>query len=289
MPSVEEEIRACTYPAGSVRIKCLGVFDTVGAMGVPLSVFWRENRDLFEFHDVSLSAITDVNLHALAVDEHRQAFQPTVWRQQKFSAVATATEQVWFTGSHGDIGGGYVNEDERKAFPEPALDDITLDWMIRRVLCYYPNFPVNIGKKPAWPQIAPEWAQAPQHESRRSFYRALPFALRSVCNNAVPTWPGRFETNVCYDRHASPIGEMVHRSAIERIGRRVRMDRFRRVYAPRNLLVALGTVGNGAKIRIVDWSGATLGAAEALDLISAAKGRLRDSSSSITFLRGGLP
>jgi uncharacterized protein (DUF2235 family) len=113
--------KACTHAASSVRIKCLGVFDTVGAMGVPLPIFWRENRDLFEFHDVTLSQISEVNLHALAVDEHREAFEPTPWRQQKFASVSTPTEQVWFVGAHADIGGGYLGEERRKESHPPAV------------------------------------------------------------------------------------------------------------------------------------------------------------------------
>jgi uncharacterized protein (DUF2235 family) len=149
LPSTEAELKAFIHPETQIRIQCLGVFDTVGALGVPLPIFWRENRDLFEFHDVSLSHISDMNLHALAIDEHREAFEPAPWRQQKFGTVATATEQAWFAGAHADIGGGYLNEEERKDKHPLALDDITLDWMLRRVLAYYPDFPVNCaGARP---------------------------------------------------------------------------------------------------------------------------------------------
>jgi uncharacterized protein (DUF2235 family) len=75
LPSIATELKVCTHVTSDVRINCLGVFDTVGALGVPLPLFWRENRDLFEFHDVTLSGISDVNLQVLAVDEHREAFE----------------------------------------------------------------------------------------------------------------------------------------------------------------------------------------------------------------------
>jgi uncharacterized protein (DUF2235 family) len=109
LPARTAALREMSYrPGTEIRIRCLGVFDTVGALGIPLSVFWRENRDLFGFHDVGLSPICEHSLHAVAIDEHREAFEATLWRQEKFTAKEERAEQVWFSGSHGDIGGGYV-------------------------------------------------------------------------------------------------------------------------------------------------------------------------------------
>ncbi len=261
---------------------------------MPLPVFWRENRDLFEFHDVSLSHISDVNLHALAVDEHREAFEPTPWRQQKFGNISTPTEQVWFAGAHADIGGGYVDEEKRKERPTPALDDITLDWMLKRVLHYYPDFPVKRGGKPAWPKISPEWAIAPQHEARTGFYRARPFALRSIGNWPVPIEKGTFKTNVCWDRHADPIGEMVHISVIERLGRQVQIGKSITTYSPNNLLATLAslkaspvkTVLNSPEVHVVDWSGKVLDPDQTAAVTSEAQGRLQQLSSSASFASG---
>ena len=288
LPSIAAEVEAYTHPADAIRIKCLGVFDTVGALGVPVPIFWRENRDLFEFHDVSLSRITEVNLQALALDEHRQAFEPTPWRHQKFAALSSPTEQVWFAGSHSDIGGGYVDEEMRKKTRSAALDDVTLDWMLKRVLHYYSDFPVRIKEKAAWPQIAPEWAGAPQHESRRWFYKAQRSALRSIGNCVVPIKRWSFMINVCHDRHANPVGEMVHRSAIERLGCIVQVGQFKRLYAPKNLLTALDaidatysdSVQNSSEVRVVDWSGDVLAAEPAIAIVAAARNRLSSNSRS---------
>ena len=57
-----------------MRIKLIGAFDTVGAIGIPLRIARRLNRDQHGFHGVEPS-IADVNLHALAIDEHRQSFE----------------------------------------------------------------------------------------------------------------------------------------------------------------------------------------------------------------------
>ncbi|MCX4095141.1 DUF2235 domain-containing protein [Nocardia sp. alder85J] len=109
------------YCTPSVPIKFLGVFDTVGAMGVPGITTHR-----YRFHDLRLSPIVHCARQALAIDERRRVYQPCLWeitdedgvRRQRPDRV----EQVWFTGCHGDIGGG--NADSR-------LSDTTLRWMIR--------------------------------------------------------------------------------------------------------------------------------------------------------------
>ena len=69
MPGIWEELTSSVHDRGAFRIECLGVFDTVGALGVPLPEFYRLNRESYEFHNVELSSTTNVNLHALAVDD----------------------------------------------------------------------------------------------------------------------------------------------------------------------------------------------------------------------------
>ncbi|WP_081635400.1 DUF2235 domain-containing protein [Nocardia sp. BMG111209] len=110
--------RYCSHP---VPIKFVGVFDTVGAMGVPGFTSRR-----YRFHDLRLPPIVHCARQALAIDERRRVYEPCLWeitdeegvRRQRHDRV----KQVWFTGSHGDVGGG--NSDCR-------LADITLRWMVR--------------------------------------------------------------------------------------------------------------------------------------------------------------
>jgi len=56
------------------------------------------------------------------------------------------TEQVWFRGSR-RYRGEYIPFENRAAPNPEALDDITLDWMLRRLLHYFPQFPAKPG---AW-------------------------------------------------------------------------------------------------------------------------------------------
>lgn len=106
------------------RIRFIGVWDTVGALGIPLSGFrliHLFNRR-FQFHDTELSREVDAAFQALAIDEHRRPFRPSVWRKHPL-ADGQQVEQMWFSGAHSDVGGGY---------PEHELADITLAWMAER-------------------------------------------------------------------------------------------------------------------------------------------------------------
>jgi hypothetical protein len=85
------------------RIRFIGVWDTVGALGVPLSAV-PFSRDYYQWHDTELSKIVDYACHALALDEQRKDFAPTVWTKAKPENVKV--EQRWFAGSHSDVGGG---------------------------------------------------------------------------------------------------------------------------------------------------------------------------------------
>ncbi|MBY5930749.1 DUF2235 domain-containing protein [Halomonas sp. DP8Y7-3] len=101
-------------------IHMIGVWDTVGSLGIPLRSFANFNRRLFEFHDTRLSPLVRHAYQALAIDEHREAFAPTLWSPQTTTATL---EQAWFPGAHSNVGGGVEQR---------ALSDISLDWMMTR-------------------------------------------------------------------------------------------------------------------------------------------------------------
>jgi uncharacterized protein (DUF2235 family) len=99
----------------------LGVFDTVGALGVPGFM-----RHAPRFHDVQLGSQIRRARHALAVDETRLKFAPTFWEAPAEPAGAPTEDarvkQVWFEGAHSDVGGGYA---------QTGLSDTALLWMAR--------------------------------------------------------------------------------------------------------------------------------------------------------------
>lgn len=109
----------------SPPIHFVGVWDTVGALGIPLGgLRWLNviNRR-WQFHDTQLSSTIRAAYHALAIDERRGPFRPTLWQlsdKARSGAVDQRVEQVWFSGVHSNVGGGY---------PDSGLSDISLNWL----------------------------------------------------------------------------------------------------------------------------------------------------------------
>ncbi len=118
-------------------IACIGVWDTVGSLGIPnissidisainFGFIDREIIDAistYQFHDVKLSPKVKCAFHAVALDERRRTFLPTLWEKPDPQQKCTFAQE-WFRGVHSDIGGGYVHS---------GLSDITLEWMINCV------------------------------------------------------------------------------------------------------------------------------------------------------------
>jgi uncharacterized protein (DUF2235 family) len=107
-----------------VAVTCVGVWDTVGALGLPVEFFESLTHRRHAFHDVTLSSRIENAFHALAIDERRKPFAPTLWEQPAEDLGRNWLEQAWFPGVHGNVGGGYADS---------ALSDIALRWMVERV------------------------------------------------------------------------------------------------------------------------------------------------------------
>ncbi|MBC3191020.1 DUF2235 domain-containing protein [Pseudonocardia sp. C8] len=102
------------------RIRFIGVFDTVGSLGIPGDigkVFARR----YQFHNTALSGYVDIARHAVAIDENRPEFEPTLWTAVPIPIPGhhTSIEQRWFVGAHSDVGGG--GERARERAPLSAL------------------------------------------------------------------------------------------------------------------------------------------------------------------------
>lgn len=107
------------------RIKFIGVWDTVGSLGIPIGwLRWLTKRK-HQFHDVQLSSKIDNAYHALAIDERRAPFKPTFWETK--ADAKQQVEQKWFPGVHSNVGGGYVNA---------GLSDEAFVWILgKAILC----------------------------------------------------------------------------------------------------------------------------------------------------------
>ena len=114
------------------EVKMVGVWDTVGSLG--LKAFSNEgiSRSTLDYLETGLRIHILSGYHALAIDEHRGDFAPTLWsvRHPKDpNAVSAAprdiakVEQRWFVGVHANVGGGYATD---------LLSQAPLQWMMKK-------------------------------------------------------------------------------------------------------------------------------------------------------------
>jgi len=119
------------YSHPDATVFFIGVWDTVGALGIPEQVpGWKELSKVFTgwermwgFHDTQLSPDVKFAYQALAIDEERSPYTPTLWMRDEHATDEQELEQVWFAGVHSEIGGGTI---------DPSLSDIPFLWMLEK-------------------------------------------------------------------------------------------------------------------------------------------------------------
>ncbi len=104
-----------------ITVTLLGLWDTVGPLGIPTNALRWLNEHRYNFRNTELSPIVQQACHALAIDEHRADHNATLWTSPP--KAAQIIEQRWFAGAHGDLGGTY---------PDRELADVSLAWMRRQ-------------------------------------------------------------------------------------------------------------------------------------------------------------
>ena len=109
--------RALHAHADRTEIDFVGVWDTVGRLGIPLLHWGAGDGEAIPFHDVKASSIIRCARHAVAIDERRVDYVPTLWEPKPGMDI----QQVWFAGAHSDVGGGYA---------EQGLSNCALRWII---------------------------------------------------------------------------------------------------------------------------------------------------------------
>lgn len=158
-------------PYPQIWIQFLGVWDTVGALGIPdflgpLRLLDVERRH--RFHDTRLGERVRHARHAVALDEQRGTFTPTLWTDLPArDGPDRSVRQIWFPGCHTDVGGGYL---------EKGLSDGALAWMIQQAqACTGLEFDPKMVA-----QVRPDPGEA-LHDSCTGFYRRI-----GPCPRAVP-------------------------------------------------------------------------------------------------------
>ncbi|GAA6018226.1 hypothetical protein JCM10207_002873 [Rhodosporidiobolus poonsookiae] len=129
----------------SFLINTLFCFDTVDTRGMPPLIKPKasetvDHTNSFGIDGTLLEDCVQHAYHALALDETRTVFSPLIWRQSTHPPDGQHLLQVWFAGSHTDIGGGY---------PEQDLRWITLVWawsLLERKLRFDDTWFANLGR-----------------------------------------------------------------------------------------------------------------------------------------------
>lgn len=282
------------HPAGTLSVKSLSVFDTVGALGIPSKLLDKINTKRFAFHNTELSSIVENSFHAVAIDEHRTAFEAALWQTPKFKKYDRAhVEQVWFPGAHADIGGGYANWD--RAANRTGRQDIAYDWMLRRLVDHVKLDFAQPGSSPTYAVTydAPAMVTAPIHRPWGILDAVRPQACRAI-NQTEPLpgagapGAGRGMSVVGMRPHEEPIGEMVHISALALLkpGVTISWEKLsgQHAYRPPNLMAVLPLIaftyrdqnptawriwepyalerargtGTPRTLQVIDWDGAAV-------------------------------
>ena len=153
-----------------VPLACVGVWDTVGAYGIPSGfglsslgrsfTYWTRG-----FRDTHFGTAVKLGLHAVAIDERRRPFVPTFWtlRPPKPEEKVEGTppklpvEQVWFPGVHSNVGGGYADR---------GLSDLALAWMMAEV---QERTALRFNESEAMGMVWPCSAATLYHSSKRNW------------------------------------------------------------------------------------------------------------------------
>src|SRR5690606_20399982 len=210
----------------------------------------------------------DVALHALAIDEKRGAFPPTLWEKPIGQPLppGQVVEQVWFPGVHSNVGGSY---------PDDRLSDIALDWMIKRVRRHTPLEITDRGLNTANLPVE-SCINGKGIESRTALYMtSYPYPyLRTLCNVLTPPTgkvdglirnlfkPENSRRNLP-DSNEETVNEYLHISALQRwhlpqVQHDLAEDRDNplQAYRPANLAAAIAKAATDpATVPIVGWDG----------------------------------
>ena len=172
----------------AVAIEFVGVFDTVASLGFPLWGWWF--RALPVWNNLPFSTdpakVCRNIYHAMAMDERRAQFFPTLYTMPTSLPRPDVLEQVWFRGAHADIGGGYARHD---------ASDIPLRWMMEAMSRHglkfksetKTNFALNpvatlhdeLDRDPTWNFFGswPRWHPVPGHDEVTQISKLHPSVL----------------------------------------------------------------------------------------------------------------
>jgi len=154
-------------------IQCVGVFETVGAVGLPEELTHKSppTKTIFGFPNMKLGEHIARAYQAIGMNENRKDFDIAKFEQTEGGRrKGQILNQCWFAGAHADIGGSYEQHD---------LSDITLAWLTANIGDILSLDYTYLASLPD--PVAPWGAQAP-HDSATGV-----FALAATIHRQLPT------------------------------------------------------------------------------------------------------
>lgn len=199
-------------------IRMLGLFDTVASV----IESGRFGPRLKSHASTSRNPSVQSVMHAVAIDERRTMFRPLLWPQGNpwhanpfltDRAEEQEVREVWFAGSHGDVGGGFSEEESR-------LCKVPLEWMIQRAMScgiQVTTRSLNLvvkGRGEGSGYVPPD-PLAPSHNSMRGIWPVVEFIPRRLAEGSRRASLLGL-TLPMFERRPIPAGAHVHPSVIER-------------------------------------------------------------------------
>ena len=194
-------------------VRFVGVWDTVAAYGGPITEITRAIDNW-----IYPLSMPDYRLHpkvlcarqALALDDERDAFQPLLWDEVHERGPLGRLQQVWFTGMHADVGGGY---------PDESLSYVSLLWMMEEA--EHAGLRTLTVIKDVFVALASSYG--PIHDSRAglgAYYRYQPRKISAWLEPVTPETLSLRDPEVA-DKHRGSHGLLrtvnLHESVINRI------------------------------------------------------------------------
>ncbi|KAF7856153.1 uncharacterized protein EAF02_011412 [Botrytis sinoallii] len=198
---VEQNLTRVYDPNGSrIRVHAVAVWDTVGSLGIPNIALLAKlglphSTKEYKFHDTNLSGYIRHAFQALALDEHRRPFSPAVWEIRDFEDEPTDLRQVWFPGSHANVGGGYDDQEianitlawmmDQLASIGVSFHEDAIDIIFQKSVHYYETLPPPSTSIFRFSKPINEWATPAVYEKH---HPVRPWALGKIYNSDTGIW-----------------------------------------------------------------------------------------------------
>lgn len=200
----EEWMLTYSFPA---PVKFIGVWDTVGALGIPVTHLPIISRSDYHYLEIDLRIDNYVAYHALAIDENRNAFRPSLWTREISKSAkpeelypplrtVEAVEQRWFVGAHANVGGGYDSD---------LLAQIPLKWLMGKAIEHGLQFRGEL-------KIDGDASIAPQNDSYADFLHGVDSIFESRYYRPI----GKTPVDLDAENQTITINETIDSSVFER-------------------------------------------------------------------------